>query len=107
MRLIDADALKARVRTDNDDRADRYSWHEIGEMTARVIDSMPTAGCPDGKECEACDCAPIRRGKWMHDGGHHENRWICTACGYKLYFEQTRYCPACGSIMQNWQKDAR
>ena len=39
-------------------------------------------------------------GKWTHDGSHWENRWICSECGYKLFDEQTRFCPNCGSKMQ-------
>lgn len=41
-----------------------------------------------------------KMGKWTHDGSHWENRWICSECGYKLFDEQTRFCPNCGSKMQ-------
>lgn len=38
-----------------------------------------------------------RTGHWTHDGGHWKNRWICSECGYKLFDEQTNYCPNCGN----------
>lgn len=41
-----------------------------------------------------------KMGHWSHDGSHWENRWICSECGYKLFDEQTRFCPNCGAKMQ-------
>ena len=38
-----------------------------------------------------------KMGHWTHDGSHWENRFICSACGYKLFDKQTNYCPNCGS----------
>ena len=40
-----------------------------------------------------------RMGKWSHDGSHWANRFICSECGYKLFEEQTKYCPNCGARM--------
>ena len=40
-----------------------------------------------------------KMGQWTHDGSHWENRWICSECGYKLFFPQTRFCPNCGAKM--------
>ena len=40
-------------------------------------------------------------GHWTHDGSHWENRWICSECGYKLFEEQTNYCPNCGAKMED------
>lgn len=44
-----------------------------------------------------------KTGRWEHDGGHFANRWICSQCGYKLYFEKSeaKYCPNCGAKMEN------
>lgn len=42
-------------------------------------------------------------GRWEHDGGHFANRWICSQCGYKFYFEKSeaKYCPNCGAKMKD------
>lgn len=43
-----------------------------------------------------------KKGKWVHDGSRWENRWICSECGYKWFFECARgmYCPNCGAKME-------
>lgn len=41
-----------------------------------------------------------KTGHWTHDGSHWKNRFICSECGYKLFDEQTNYCPHCGAKMQ-------
>lgn len=42
-----------------------------------------------------------KTGRWEHDGGKFANRWICSQCGYKFYFEKSeaKYCPDCGAKM--------
>jgi len=40
-----------------------------------------------------------KTGHWTHDGSHWENRFICSECEYKLFEEQTNYCPNCGAKM--------
>ena len=40
-----------------------------------------------------------KTGHWTHDGSHWKNRFICSECGYKLFEEQTNYCPNCGARM--------
>ena len=44
---------------------------------------------------------PRIRGKWMHDGSKWKNRWICSECGYKWFFDciEGAYCPNCGCQM--------
>ena len=41
-----------------------------------------------------------KTGHWTHDGSHWANRWLCSKCGYKLFDEQSNYCPNCGSRME-------
>ena len=43
-----------------------------------------------------------KTGRWEHDGGKFANRWICSQCGYKFYFEKSeaKYCPNCGARME-------
>lgn len=51
--------------------------------------------------CELPSVNPApKMGHWSHDGSHWENRWICLECGYKLFDEQTRFCPNCGAKME-------
>lgn len=47
-------------------------------------------------------------GRWEHDGGHFANRWICSQCGYKFYFEKSeaKYCPNCGAKMESDNNDS-
>lgn len=44
-----------------------------------------------------------KTGRWEHDCGHFANRWICSQCGYKFYFEKSeaKYCPNCGAKMES------
>lgn len=44
-----------------------------------------------------------KTGRWEHDGGKFANRWICSQCGYKFYFEKSeaKYCPNCGAKMED------
>ena len=48
-----------------------------------------------------------KTGRWEHDCGHFANRWICSQCGYKLYFEKSeaKYCPNCGAKMESDNND--
>ena len=41
-----------------------------------------------------------KTGHWTHDGSHWKNRFICSECGYKLFDEQTNFCPNCGCAMK-------
>ena len=36
---------------------------------------------------------PQKIGHWTHDESLWKNRFICSECGYKLFDEQTNYCP--------------
>ena len=48
-----------------------------------------------------------KTGRWEHDCGHFANRWICSQCGYKFYFEKSeaKYCPNCGAKMESDNND--
>ena len=43
-----------------------------------------------------------KRGRWIHDSSKWKNRWICSECGYKWFFEciEGAYCPNCGAKME-------
>ena len=43
-----------------------------------------------------------KTGKWIHDGSNWENRWLCSACGYKWFIRkgEAHYCPHCGADMR-------
>lgn len=42
-----------------------------------------------------------KTGRWIHDGSRWQNRWVCSECGYKWFFDTARgmYCPNCGAKM--------
>ena len=64
----------------------------MGELIKEWIEQIP-GGQP-------------KTGRWEHDGGHFANRWICSQCGYKFYFEKSeaKYCPNCGAKMESENK---
>ena len=39
---------------------------------------------------------------WTLDVSDWENRWLCSECGYKWFFqkEEAHYCPNCGAKME-------
>ena len=76
------------------DDAHRQIWYRLNPNMKERIDTwlvnLPTVQ-PKQKT-----------GRWEHDGGHFANRWICSQCGYKFYFEKSeaKYCPNCGAKME-------
>lgn len=70
-------------------KCDSYGWGERNVLKAVLYELrfLPTA--------------EPRKGRWMHDGSRWENRWICSKCGYKWFFECARgmFCPNCGARM--------
>lgn len=86
MRLGDLDALKEAI-------ADAYPrFHQRIEIkdVFEAIKNAPTI-----------DAEPVRHGRWEHDGSRWKNRWVCSGCGYKWFFDTARgmYCPNCGAKM--------
>ena len=41
-------------------------------------------------------------GRWIHDGSKWTNKWICSECGYKWFFDciEGAFCPNCGADMR-------
>ena len=58
------------------------------------------------KELNDLPPAQPKIGRWIHDGSKWTNRWICSECGYKWFFDciEGAYCPNCGSDMRG-EKD--
>ena len=73
-------------------QAIRHKFKTLAERCEinEVLNSMPSV---QPKE---------KTGKWLHDQGKYKNRWICTECSYKWYFqkEEAKYCPNCGAKME-------
>ena len=106
VRLVDANALKAKIKSkyDNDD-AEFDRGYNIGlEAAVDLIDSAPTV-TPDMAQVLAYECGkasaerPI--GKWI-DTGDMEEYWAeeyqCSICGAKDHWHN--YCPNCGAKME-------
>jgi len=93
-RLIDADALKEKVPSVEDE----YQY------VHKLIDEAPTV-----------DAEPVRHGKWIEEDAYEygENVWRCSICGepYVLMEEITpkqalyNYCPCCGAKMDAQEKE--
>ena len=51
---------------------------------------------------EMLPSAQPKMGRWIHDGSKWANRWICSECGYKWFFDciEGAYCPNCGADMR-------
>lgn len=75
-----------------------------------IADQCECANCIHEEMCKwkeerhGQECAYMQEpktGHWTHDGSHWKNRFICSECGYKLFEEQTNYCPNCGAKMES------
>lgn len=54
------------------------------------------------KAIPSADVAPVRHGRWLHDGTPKEMSylpWYCSECGEYVGKHQTLYCPWCGAKM--------
>ncbi len=54
----------------------------------------------------AADVVERKIGKWEHDESNWENRFICSACGHKIFEKPTNYCPSCGAVMVWYERRA-
>ena len=64
-----------------------------GTMMARLINELVIKQLPSIQP---------KSGRWIHDGSKWTNRWICSECGYKWFFDciEGAYCPNCGAKME-------
>ena len=111
--LIDREALLRQIDIDSEGEPGYYgdTWKFID-----TIKRMPSAQ-PEPSQV-ARDIARIvenekdmrilpKRGRWIHDGSKWTNRWICSECGYKWFFDciEGAYCPNCGADMRGEQNE--
>lgn len=95
-----SERMEERTETHECDCISRKLMHDMG---ATCIAARDENG--DLVALGALDVLPSvnlqpKTGHWTHDGGYWKNRWICSECGYKLYDEQSKYCPNCGARME-------
>ena len=77
------------------DDAHRQIWYRLNpNMKERIDTWLVSLPAVQPKQ---------KTGRWEHDCGHFANRWICSQCGYKFYFEKSeaKYCPNCGAKMES------
>jgi hypothetical protein len=86
VRLIDANALHAKIMKDNDN--DLSKKENIAQILVR-IESAPTI-----------EAEPVRHGRWGEIGGYEpENHgFACSACDFATTVK-SRFCPNCGARM--------
>ena len=93
MRLIDADAVIADVKKNNQTNFDKQDWTSRNVCTLLI-------GAP------TIDAVPVVRGKWIihkpFDSGRHNcNECIeCSVCGTWFghdCYEISNFCPNCGA----------
>lgn len=71
--------------------------YEIGDAPCRACDIGDILDAIE--DYHAADVVERKIGKWEHDGSNWENRFICSACGHKIFEKPTNYCPNCGAVM--------
>jgi len=97
MRLIDADVLIEKIKTDKFThvRNDYSSGYNDGIFHSGVVaDNLPTV-----------DAVPVRHGKWTRENNY--GIWKCSECGCKVNrvnplkgnIWNYNYCPNCGARM--------
>ena len=66
----------------------------IGKSIIEILDEV-------GRDVDRLPPAQPKMGRWIHDGSKWTNRWICSNCGYKWFFDciEGAYCPNCGCRM--------
>ena len=72
-----------------------FRGYEANRTNAEWVDRIETVV----KKLPPVNPQP-KAGHWTHDGSHWRYRFICSECGYKLFDEQTNYCPNCGVKME-------
>ena len=88
MRLIDADALKAKLEKKTDMNDPRWSFDSmmLAKIMISILDEVPTV-------------EERKHGRWVR----HNNIIACSECIWDMYWEEEiaelKYCPNCGAIM--------
>lgn len=60
----------------------------------------------DIEDFPVADVVERKIGKWEHDESNWENRFICSACGHKIFEKPTNYCPSCWAVMVWYERRA-
>lgn len=96
IQLLDELLLRGNFTDQYGDIDDSSPYEEAVEIARQAIEKQMSSIQPKQKT-----------GRWEHDGGHFTNRWICSQCGYKFYFEKSeaKYCPNCGAKMESDNND--
>ena len=51
------------------------------------------------KKIHSADVVEVRHGEWVREDIYFYHRYNCSACGYRLIGEPTKFCEDCGAKM--------
>lgn len=93
-RLIDANALKDALRTNEGAKALGHSVHRLF-CVDEIIDEQSTV-----------DALEVVHGRWINP---YMNRYghpchCCSVCGFKASYQDKNYCPNCGADMRGMEE---
>lgn len=91
MRTIDADAMKAEVKSldaESNNNTYKMAMKDMLRFFIDFIDNQPTV-----------ESAPVRYGRWIQ---RRNLEYYCSNCGREeKHIFQKNYCPRCGAKMNN------
>lgn len=112
MRLIDADALKAKILEERDaipkTLVERYGFGaEVPNRHGSAMRGGIRVALRCMEQTPTIDAEPVKHGRWEHTDDDWFDVWRCTACGEEWVFgydpteveTKINYCPVCGAKM--------
>ena len=92
MRLIDAEAARAKLQAARDKAPDGSAEKAAMDTFLYFLDACPTI------EAES-----VRRGRWKRGAyACGESEWVCSVCGeaeWRTSCNRLKFCPFCGARM--------
>ena len=94
-RLIDADALRKRIKAKNASNA------MMRAMKAECLAEIDDASTIEPER---------KKGRWMWSSDEYGESWICSECmaeysDFEGFKDEAKYCPNCGSAMEGAKRE--